>query len=257
MPINKKPIILTDNRFLDGPISVTDAAEGFSVDNIKDYRIYTRWKAASTGTKNISVDCGAGVSKEADCLAIIGHNLSPDATLSVLSSDDDVTYTTRVDKFTPAQNKAFMKTFPIIEARYWRIQIIATDPLIPYLAVVMLGTKLIFERYLQSEFDPFFETIEAESQRSKTGNLLGNTVNFISKRIKASWGQLTPSWVQDEFKPVWDNHLSQLKPFFWTWDITNHPDEVYYVKIPDNFTLFMPYDPVRRSLTLEMEGIRE
>jgi hypothetical protein len=48
------PIILYDNRFLDGELTATDTADGSHVDNIKDRNADTFWKAASAGTKYIT-----------------------------------------------------------------------------------------------------------------------------------------------------------------------------------------------------------
>jgi len=48
------PIILYDNRFEDGALSATDTESGFDVNNIKDLRPHTFWKAASYGTKYIT-----------------------------------------------------------------------------------------------------------------------------------------------------------------------------------------------------------
>ena len=258
MAINAKPILLYDNRFNDGTLTATDTASGYDVLNIKDLRTYTFWKAASAGTKHITVYCGS--SKSADALGIVGHNLfSANATVSVEYSATGAwagEELVALAGFTPSDDKAFLKIFTSQSARYWRIKIV-TASVAAYLAVLILGVKLTFERFLQAEFDPTPEKIESESKKSKTGNLLGSTVNFISRTIKASWKYLTPSWIDSTFKPAWDNHLSQLKPFFWAWDITNHSNEIFFVKISDDFSLSMPYDPIRRNLTLEMEGVKE
>jgi hypothetical protein len=48
------PVILYDNRFEDGALSATDTAAGFDVNNIKDLRPHSFWKAASYGTKYIT-----------------------------------------------------------------------------------------------------------------------------------------------------------------------------------------------------------
>ena len=117
------PIILYDNRLTDGTPAATDTAAGYDILNILDLRTYTQWKAASSGTKYITIDCGSA--KSADCLAVIGHNLyTAGATVSVESSSDNATWTQRLAGFTPTSDKAFMKLFVSASARYWRIKII-------------------------------------------------------------------------------------------------------------------------------------
>jgi hypothetical protein len=250
-----KPILLYDNRFIDGTITATDTAADYDVNNIKDLRAYTFWKAASAGTKYLTVDCGS--EKSADSLGIIGHNLfTAGAMLSVESSSDGSVYTERLAAFTPSSDKTVLKTFSSVSARYWRIKIV-TATVAPQLAVVMLGQRITFERYLQAPFDPAPEKIEGDSQRSKTGNLLGSVVYYHSMKISADFKNVTPAWIRDTFKPAWDGHLSLLKPFFFAWDPESHPDEVFFVKVPENFELRLPYEGVRRSLRLEFEGVKE
>lgn len=250
-----KPILLYDNRFLDGTITATDTAADYDVNNIKDLRTYTFWKAASAGTKYLTVDCGSG--KSADSLGIIGHNLkTASAVISVESSADNIAWTERLAGFTPADDRAVLKTFTAVSARYWRMKIVTTT-VAPQLAVVMLGQRLTFERYLQGPFDPAPEKIEGDSQRSKTGNLLGSVVYYHSMKISAGFKNVTPTWIRDTFKPAWDIHLSLLKPFFFAWDPESHSDEVFFVKVPENFELRLPYEGVRRSLSLEFEGVKE
>jgi hypothetical protein len=282
MAANAKPLILYDNRLLDGTPAATDTESGYNVLNLVDYRTYTQWKAASAGTKYITVDCGSA--KSADCLAIVGHNLyTAGAVVSVENSEDNIHWAERLAGFTPASDKAFLKQMtqgvghaPVVSwdsevefdpevewetievpaaARYWRIKIV-TAAIAPYMAVVMLGNGMSFERYAQA-FDPFPEQISAKSERSKTGNLLGNSLKYITSNIEVQWIYLTDNWVKNTFQAAWDAHLSLLKPFFWAWEPTNHASEVHYVKIPDSFSLSKPFDPIRRSLSLTFETVKE
>jgi len=194
----------------------------------------------------------------ADSVGIIGHNFATAAaTVSIESSNDNATWTERLAGFTVATDKALLKTFTAKEARYWRLKII-TAAIAPRMAVLMIGTRLDFERYAFNYEGPE-EKIAAESLRSETGNLLGSCLKYIGYTINLSFKNLTAAWCDVTFKPLWDSWLSQLKPFFFAPDITNHPTEVYFVKIPDNATLKMPYASggVRRDLDLTFEGLKE
>jgi len=255
MAANAKPTILAESRLLDGTPEATDTASGYDVLNIRDYRPYTFWVAASSGTKYITVDCGAAAA--ADALAVIGHNLyTADATVSVESSGNGSDWTERLTGFTPSSDEAFLKAFTSVSARYWRIKIV-TAATAAEIAVAMIGSRLTFERYPRNNFDPAPEKVAAETARSKTGQLLGAVLKYVSLDVTVSFQRLTPSWVSDTFKPVWDDYLSQLLPFFWAWDITNHADEVYFAAIDAGFALKTPYDANRRSMTLRFTGIKE
>ncbi|MDI6808269.1 MAG: hypothetical protein QME66_04710 [Candidatus Eisenbacteria bacterium] len=250
-----KPAILWQNAYNMGTITIPvgGTAPGYDVQNIKDFRPYTWWQADALGLQIIRVTLAAALT--ADTVAIIGHNLfSAGGTYAIQTNAGAGTH----DMITaPTSDRAFLRSFPSRTATEFSLYL-AGGNTVPYrLAVVFIGKRLELERFLLSPFDPQPETIEANDSTSKTGNLLGVSVDYISRPISASWKNLTPAWVASYFKPVWDAHLGKCVPFFWAWDIGNFADEVYYCRIPPKFSLKMPYDPVRRSLTLSMQSIKE
>ncbi len=255
-----KPVLLHDNRLLDGTPAATDTDSGSEYDvlNIRDLRPYTWWKAASFGTKYITIDCGSA--KGVDALGITGHNLgTAAASVSVESSGTGAWAGEEVQRlapFNPSDDKASLKLFASASAQHWRVKIV-TASVVPQLAVLLLGERFTFERFIRSGFDPQLEEIVGESTTSKTGHMLGAVIRHIRHPIAASWTKLTPTWVSDTFRPAWDDHLSQLKPFFFAWEPTDHSDEVLFLRVQDGYQLDMPYDPVRRSLDLQMVGVKE
>lgn len=249
-----KPIILYDSRFLDGVPAATDTADGYDVLHIRDFRNYTFWKAASAGTKYITVDCTEA--KYADTLAIFSHNFkTASASVSVESSSNGSDWTERLAGFVPASDKVIFKLFTSVSARYWRVKII-TAAIAPQTAVIMLGQRLTFERYIHGDFDPAPESIEAESSIGKTGHLLGSVIKNIQIEIDANWRNLSDTWIRNTFKPAWDAHISKLYPFFFAWDYDRYAADVCYVVLQDK-QLSMPYNPIRRNLKLNMTGVKE
>lgn len=252
---NAYPMILAENIYLLGDPTATDTETGYDVANIVDCRSHTFWKGASAGTKYITVDCLTPVT--ADALGIVGHNLyAADAVVSVESSPDNSIWTERLAPFAPVSDKALLKTFTIASARYWRVKIV-TASVAARIAVIFLGDRFEFPRHISGSYDPYPEEISAVTSRSKTGNLLGSTLDLIMSKISVQFSKMTDSWVINTFNPLWDDYLSRLQPFFWAWDITNHPTEVYYGKVPDDFSLSRPYDPWRRTVTLKIETVKE
>src|SRR3990172_13178688 len=131
-----EPIILADNRFLDGTSTATDTAAGYNVLFIRDYKTFTSWKAASVGTKYLSIDCGT--QKSADCIAFAGHNFGTGAALvSVESSDNGTDWTERITPFSVTTDKAALRTFASASARYWRTKI-ASPTIAPPVAVPLV-----------------------------------------------------------------------------------------------------------------------
>jgi hypothetical protein len=190
----------------------------------------------------------------------MGHNFyTANATVSVESSDTGVwggEETVRLSGFTVTSNKAVFKIFTTASATYWRVKIV-TASIVAKLAICLLGERLDFPRYLSGNYDPAPEGINAILARSKAGHMIGATLKNISISIKADFKWLLPLFIDNTFRPAWDAHLSLCKPFAWVWDRTNHATDVYFVVIPEGFTLSTPYDPYRRSLSLTMEGIKE
>ena len=249
------PLILSENLFSLSPIEVTDTATEYNIQNITDLRPYTFHQFASAGTKYFTIDCVSP--RAANGIAFLGHNFfTATATISVWSSQDGINWTERVAGFTVTTDLAFLKSFPPGVARYWRVKIV-TASVAARLAVCVLGVRLEFPRYLTGNFDPFPEKINAVSGRSKAGYLVGITRKNISVEIDAAWKGLTTTWIENYFRPVWDDHLSLCLPCFWSWDPASHPTEIYFVGTPPDFQLSMPFDPFRRSLKLIFQGIKE
>lgn len=251
------PVILYDNRLNDGAPTATDTAAGYSALNVRDLRTYTFWQAASAGTKYITVDCGTA--KAADALGIISHNLkTANATVSVESSPDNAVWTERLAGFTPTSDKAILRLFATASARYWRIKLM-TASVAPRLAVAMLGAGLTFPYPPDTPYVPYTEEIEAGTSRGKKGHLLGSVIRFKPLGINARFSNLTRQWVMDTFKVFWDGHASDLKPFFYAWDLDVYPEMVFFTAVDDGSQYRMPVSVLSYidSIELDMQGVKE
>lgn len=259
MAANSYPCILYSNLFDLGTPTATDTASGYSVSNITDWRPYTYWVGNSAGTEAITVDTAATTSA-ADTLCIMGHNLyTATASVSLYSSTTGAWAGEEIQRLTaatPTDDKLWMRTFTSAVARYWQIRI-TTAAVAARIGIACLGSRLDFPRYPFGNFDPYPETLNADSARSKAGNLLQVTRQNVGIEVQWQFKNVTPTWIDSYFKTAWDNHLSLGKPFFASWDRTNHSTEAYLLAVPPGFTLAMPYDPYRRSITLKMEGVKE
>jgi hypothetical protein len=250
-----KPIILYDSRFLDAVPVATDTETGYDVNNMTDLRPFTFHQFDAFGTKYITVNCAAP--KSADSIAFLGHNFfTAAATVSVESSTDNSNWTERLAGFTVTTNKAVLKTFTTASAQYWRVKTI-TASVAARMAICILGVRLDMEKQVQQGFDPCPEKINAIAARSKAGYMIGATLQNISFEIQANFQNLTDSWLRNTFATIWDAHLSICKPFFWVWNPTTYPAEVYFVNIPPDFVRKIPYNYVTRDLVLTMQGIKE
>lgn len=411
------PIILYDNRFSDGTPTATDTAQGFSVLNVRDMRTYTYWKAASVGTKYLTVDCGSPMN--ADCLGIIGHNLGSIGAEAVLqgSSDNFASDLIEPVAIRPKTDTAILKRARLISngdyevwpdgtnvrpagwtlagsgasverivvnapddygaqvtagaganaqlyqrapnfgsfkgntvtyggyvlcnapnagrvgiydgvqwtyspyhsgsglweyltvtrtvsssatelrfvgqvmagltagfdiaaarkgttispstpsdyieplsnaKRYWRLKV-ANGSAAPKLAVLMAGNLLEFPYPPDTPYIPYSEAVEAETARSKKGHPLGAVIRFKPREIAARFPSLSRSFVFDTYKPFWDSHASDLKPFFYAEDLDEFPGHIFYVQMKKGAKFQAPLSrgSLVDSLTLDMEGVRE
>jgi hypothetical protein len=251
------PMILYDNRFLDGVPNATDTVAGFNVLNITDLKPFTWWKAASAGIKYLSVDCGT--EKDADCLGVIGHDLaSLGAQVWVESSDNGVDWTERMAAFNPSSDKAFLTIFDVATARHWRVGIDSPE-FPPSVAVLLLGSRMTFPFPVDAPFAPVNEQVETVGKKSKTGHLLAHHVKYKPFTISARLSVVQRTWVESVFLPFWLDYGSDLHPFFWAWDLDMYPGDVRFVRFEPGYSyapsvsILTHYD----SISLELEGVRE
>jgi len=197
-----------------------------------------------------------------DALGIEGHNLgTAGAAVSVESSDDESTWTERLAAFTPDDDKAILKTMTSFRAASKRLKIV-TASVAPYLAVAMLGNKLEFNRgaYIgDGAIVPWQFGIVAAAQRSKTGNLLGNTIRYKPVDISMTIPTDDYDWYDTYFWPFWRDHGSELKPFFFAPDLTTFTDKIFWLQLTEDSVLAPPMLMKDRvdQYTFIMRGVLE
>jgi hypothetical protein len=259
-PAPSNPIIMYRNRYIDegAVVTVTDTAAGFDKMNMFDLRTWTFWQAAGTGNKHIKVDCGS--EKNINCLAMEKHNLfETGSSVSVESSSNGDDWITRLEPFIPSQAGALLRTFAIAKARYWRVT--TSTPAgedAAKIGILMLGVKIIFPTPLETPFPPFTQKVIAGTEISKTGNPLGAVIKYKPIGINVEFRWIDRVWVLGYYKPFWDTHGSDLKPFFWAWDIGIYPDEVYFVRVPEDMVYETPLEMLDyvNVLSLRMIGMK-
>lgn len=254
------PIILAENILELGTPAATDTAAGYDVANITDRRPYTYWIAGAAGTKYVTVDCG--VATTADAIGFVGHNFyTSGAEVSVECSDDNFAAETieALAAFTVTSDRAVLKTFTSKNKRYWRIKMV-TAAVAARIGAVLLGDRVTFNTAPVAPFDPFPESVIAETARAKSGHIIASAKRYVSSRIVAEFKGVPNSWITGTFKTLWDTYLSELYPFFWAWDLTNYATEAYWVVLPEDFELRIEYGDAGldyRDMALEFEAIKE
>lgn len=250
------PIILADNRFLDGTPTATDTAAGYDVLNIRDLKSFTSWKAASSGTKYLTVPCSEP--KWADTLAYAFGNLrAASALVSVEYSHDNSVWTEILAPFQFVSDRPRMVTFTRTRARYWRVKIV-TASVAAQVGELMVGERIEFPYPPAAPFVPQDEGVEADTNRGKTGTLLGTVVRYRPITLSPRFQNVSREWVETYYVPFWEDWGSNLSPFFWAWDLYNCPWQVEFTKFQDSYR-FAPDVSVKAyydTLSLDLEAVR-
>ncbi len=201
----------------------------------------------------IRFDLGSSIAADTFCLS--GHDLLTQGATIKLQTSTDVGFTSPVDVFTltPADNTTQYVEFTSTSSRWWRVLITgATAP--PAFGVIVLSERFTFTRFLSTPFSRLPERLQAQSQRSVKGHVLGRKIEFIQHSITAVW-KFYPTNDFDLFQSIWDATLHK-DPFIWVWDPGDHPSEALLVQVPDNAQLDGSMIAETRRLRLQMIGIK-
>ncbi len=256
--MNSKPLICWQNLLNADPgPQVTHSADesGYPFVNISDWRDYTFWKSSETGDLYVKLDAGnlPGQKVTVDCMAIAGHNLASAGVtgLSLSWSDDDIIYTDCFDPVTPDDDGVIFRHFDSSTHRFFMLVIPAGYSEQPAIGIFFTGEALIFPSFPDPGFDPDGMVADTAAEYSSTGRLLGVAARSLRRQIKAGFRRLPESFIKDNWVGFWESHST--KPFFFAWDPSGRPEEVYLVRFSET-RLEAPYEKAFRSLYLSMTG---
>ena len=173
----------------------------------------------------------------ANTLGIHTHNLyTVGATVSVQASGDNVSFTDALAGFAPTDNLNIVKSFGVdYYARYWRLKI-ASHTAAPQMGILVIGEALDFPSPPKTQVDIYEVSVSGEGSLSKTGQLLGATVRNKPVEINYTFAgnDYTYTWVSGDYRDFWEDHASEMRPFFFALDLTNFTDMHWLCRIqPD------------------------
>jgi hypothetical protein len=216
LPLNYARI-LYDNTLLNGTATATSDNAGSA--NLLTPSTYDKWRP----TTNPS-DCTlTGSSQSCDYVAIAAHNLSG-STVVINVSDGGA--------LTEVYNAVVPSNLPLLvrftEATYDRVFIEITGTTTAEIAVVYLGKELAMMRPNYSGYSP--ATLSSKDvftpQTSDGGQFLGKQLVRKGYNTQASFSHLTYDWYELYFQPF-VLHAKKY-PYFWAWNLSEHPTEVVY-----------------------------
>jgi len=245
------PVILYERIFTAAEITADQEASGFPDDQLANLQPYKRWKGTSSANQLITFNLGAAAS--ADAFGIAGHNLGTIGADVIMQYWNGSTWVNAATLYQPTSDISIFRLFTTQTSDQWRLSLTSMSGT-PEIGVIRLGDRLTMEKPLSGTWDPNHQRTEFSSNISKGGNLLQNEVRFRETVQRAEFRRLTDTWYRATFLPAWNAHLYRADPFFFAWDYDRFPDEVGFLRV-SSAELSAPYDPVRRPLSLILEGL--
>lgn len=205
-------------------VVASSSEAGRPVTNLANPLTAEDWKA-TTDNSTITVDAGSAV--DVEYIGVAAHTLGTNGcTCTLAYSTDDITYTDIIGG-PIIDNKPIMIIFETIQARFWRISMVANAPV--SIGVLNIGQVLVMQRGIYGGHTPITMGRNTKVIRNKTegGQFAG--VSIINEGVKTSyeWKNLTADWYRANFDPF--VVAARSRPFFIAWRPYEFPLEVGYV----------------------------
>jgi len=254
------PKLAYTNFFELGTVSATSETTGFEKENAYDGLTFDWWLPTAGSTNYLTVDNGSALS--ADYWFIYQHNLHENGGSVKLQYSTDNFSSSIVDvgtAVTPTDASPIFREFASISARYWRFEIITTSSPIAssYIGVAMIGPALELENTLPVDASNFLYYARDNvyiNNVAERGATLGRSL--IRKGLKGTINLrfITPSW----FRSNWDNFMdhAEQKPFVFSSDPTNYPDESVLCYLEGKQTQPRPTSALYLNASLKIIGYR-
>ncbi|MEE9614857.1 MAG: hypothetical protein V3W31_07930 [Thermodesulfobacteriota bacterium] len=238
----------------------TESTGDYDADYIHNWLETNMWKAEDVGLADpqyITYDAGAGNTKQADYLAILGHNMNTaGATVTLQYSTDNFAADIN-DAFTgeaPSADTVYLKEFTDPGAkRYWRLKISGHGSTTPYMAVCVWGRKTELD-YATASFDPYEQETKAKVGVSYGGYVTGIHTQYTERELRFRFDD-SDAALYSKIKAWHDDH--GLKNFFVAWESANNPADVWLMRPSTRFRNPFNRTGLMRDVTIQLTGRKE
>lgn len=207
--------------------TVTSSAPVASVANAYDYRLDDYWQPVST--VNCFIDADAGSSQSGSYMAFYSSDFYAltGARIRLMADDFSPPTTVIVDEnITTPGPKLF--TFATTTKRYWRVNVLTTNPEQPKIQMLSFGVKLELEQGLRVGLMPpaLGNKNQPSTNVSEGGIFIGRSNQITPVPFTLSTNVLTPSWVRANW--AWFQPIAEKRPFFVLPEPDAYPNEAVY-----------------------------
>jgi hypothetical protein len=210
-----------------------------------------RWNFTATQSSQ-SISFTLPANENIDTVCIGAHNLGTLNAQVEVFYDVDLTapFTQFLPAFTVANNNAIMvHVGTSVSARRIQINISLTDGA-AFIGSVYAGIALQMQRPFFVGHTPAVLARQADyySSNTESGNFIGVEVRRRAIESQASWANLSDAWYRSYFVPFLES--AELLPFYFAWNLLQHPTDVAYCK---NITNVAPsYSGTLDKLTVDI-----
>jgi len=170
--------------------TLTDSSEatGYAGVNTQHPHLSKAWRSATVSAEWVKIDAGAAIT--ADSLAIVGHNLTPAATVKIQANSADTWAPPALDLLGNPSDQLILSTFPSASYRYWRVYVDDPGNTSGYLTI---GRVYLCARWESPEpIDQAFSLDEDDStlvSSSITGQLFAD-LGVVQRRYNLTMGTM-------------------------------------------------------------------
>jgi len=233
--------------------ATSTAAGDYLVSYIYNMLETNMWKASSSANQTLSYDAGAGNTKGADYISILGHNLKTAGASIYLEWSDNNSNWTQAWSDTPTADTIYLKEFTQTAAhRYWRLRITGASVAV-YMTLCIWGLKTELD-YCTAEFDPYGQEVKANRNFSQGGYVTGIHTMYAERQIALTFEDADAA-LYGLIKTWWET--SGLKNFFMAWEIDNNPNDVYLMRPDAKFFNPLTNGGLYRNVNINLTGRKE
>jgi hypothetical protein len=206
-----------------------------------------RWTATASATVAYLIPANVSV----DTICIGAHNLSTgNYTVTAYYRATDGGTLIAFDTITPTNNNAIMLHInSAVSARVIEVHT-SSGSGAAFIGSIYAGIALQMQRPFFVGHTPAVLARQADyySSNTESGNFIGVEVRRRAIESQASWANLSDAWYRSYFVPFLES--AELLPFYFAWNLLQHPTDVAYCK---NITNVAPsYSGTLDKLTVDI-----
>lgn len=196
---------------------------------------YERWRP---GTMGATWTYDHGAEAPCDALCIAAHTMGTSATtFEVLTSPDNVTYTSRIGPILPVDDEAIWCVLPLNTPRYRRVALSGVAR--PTLGAIRFGLSLQFPQPMFAGHTRvrFARETTLRTNRSETGEVVGRSVQRVMRPTSYQWQHLSRAWTEANWPDL--QRAIEAEAFWLSWRPQDYGDVGYFQtdSVPEAMTM--------------------